>query len=318
MVALSPLDMPHAQVRSLLAEGAPVYLPVNPVEYHGPHLSLHNDALISRGLIDHLHAVLAPEMPLLVVPDLEVGVEPVMGPGSRPVPYQTVRALVLRACRSLAELGARRVVLMSFHGAPLHNAALQAGVELLGELGVTALSPLAEVLALLMVPTPELRERLEATCDTIADLADREVMRQAMDRDFHAGFLETSLSLYLAPDSVMADRSALPPCPDAPSSPPLLALARTAELLGRKRLAAELRFAAWGVGWYGIRPHPGYTSRPDLANAEAGRLATELIIERYVESCRAVFAGGAPPEPPLRWLRGLTLGGRLPSPDIGL
>ena len=34
----------------LLATGAPVFLCVNPVEYHGPHLSLHNDRLISEGV----------------------------------------------------------------------------------------------------------------------------------------------------------------------------------------------------------------------------------------------------------------------------
>ena len=317
MPVLSPLDLPHATLRDLLAGGAPVYLPVNPVEYHGPHLSLHNDALISRGLIDHLHAALAPDMPLLLVPDLEVGVDPVEGPGSRPVPYSTVRALVLRACRSLAELGARKVVLMTFHGAPLHNAALQAGVELLGSMGVAALSPMGGLLSELMAPSAELRQHMRSLCDTIADADDRQTMADAMERDFHAGFLETSLTLFLAPDSALADRSALPPCPDAASSRPVLALASLAAMLGREQLAAELRFAAWGIGWYGIRPHPGYTGRPDLANAEAGRMATELIVTEYVKQCHAVFAGGAAPEPPLRWLRWLTLGGRMPAPGIG-
>ena len=32
------LDLPHSRARSLLSRGAPVYLPVNPVEFHGPHL----------------------------------------------------------------------------------------------------------------------------------------------------------------------------------------------------------------------------------------------------------------------------------------
>ncbi len=33
-----------------IRDGAVVYLPVNPIEYHGPHLSLMNDHLISVGL----------------------------------------------------------------------------------------------------------------------------------------------------------------------------------------------------------------------------------------------------------------------------
>lgn len=63
-----------------------MFLTVNPVEYHGPHLSLHNDRLVSLGLIRDLHERLLvrhPEWPLLVAADLEVGVEPCSGPGSR-------------------------------------------------------------------------------------------------------------------------------------------------------------------------------------------------------------------------------------------
>ncbi len=317
MRARSPLDLPHAEVRALFADGAPVYLPVNPVEYHGPHLSLHNDALISQGLMGRLHERLFPGLPLLAVPDLEIGVEPVRGPGSRAVPYQTVCRLVARACHSLADLGAQRVVIMTFHGAPLHNDALQRGVELLLCRGVRALSPMAELMSLQVDPPADLRAAMAATCETIADSADRAAMLEALDVDLHAGFLETSLSLHLAPDSVAADLSSLSPCPPASPSKAVLALARTAALMGRARLAAELRFVAWGVGWYAIRPHPGYTTRPDLANAEAGRLATELIIERYAATTRAVFEGAPPPEPPMRWLRGLSLGGRMPAPDIG-
>ena len=71
-------DLPHSEARRLLSSGAPVFLPVNPVEYHGPHLSLHNDRLISAGLMRDLHAGLAMkyDWPLLVADDLEVGVEP--------------------------------------------------------------------------------------------------------------------------------------------------------------------------------------------------------------------------------------------------
>ena len=35
-----------------------MFVPVNPVEYHGPHLSLHNDAVITRGVARDLHAAL--------------------------------------------------------------------------------------------------------------------------------------------------------------------------------------------------------------------------------------------------------------------
>lgn len=48
-----------ASAKAAFSSGAPVYLPVNPIEYHGPHLSLLNDHLISVGLAGDLHAELA-------------------------------------------------------------------------------------------------------------------------------------------------------------------------------------------------------------------------------------------------------------------
>src|SRR5260370_33859112 len=126
--------MPHAQARALLAAGAPVFLPVNPVEYHGPHLSLHNDGLVSRGLARDIHAVLAQsegDWPCLVTSDLEGGVDPCPGPGTRATPFRQVRSLVLEACRRLVELGAQRVVLVTFHGGPLHNLSPDDRVRLL-------------------------------------------------------------------------------------------------------------------------------------------------------------------------------------------
>src|SRR3989442_1056381 len=103
------LCLPHSAARAALETGAPVFLCVNPVEYHGPHLSLRNDALVSIGLARALHARLAkhhPAWPFLAAEDLEVGVDPAPGPGSRHVPLGRVRALVREACRALAELGA--------------------------------------------------------------------------------------------------------------------------------------------------------------------------------------------------------------------
>jgi len=81
---ISLLDIPHQEARRLVKSGAPVYLTVNPVEYHGPHLSLHNDRLISIGLVREVHERLAEkhDWPLLLGADLEVGVEPCPGPGT--------------------------------------------------------------------------------------------------------------------------------------------------------------------------------------------------------------------------------------------
>src|SRR5258708_4696239 len=82
----SLFDMPHCEARALLDRGVPVFLGVNPVEFHGPHLSLHNDAIITAGLARGLHRRLAArhlDWPFVTAGELEIGVDPTRGIGTR-------------------------------------------------------------------------------------------------------------------------------------------------------------------------------------------------------------------------------------------
>lgn len=318
------LDLPHCEARRLVQTGAPVFLTVNPVEYHGPHLSLHNDRLVSRGLLRDLHARLAaahPDWPLLFASDLEVGVEPCCGPGTRHSRYAVTRELVLESCRALAELGAQRVILMTFHGAPLHNLALEAGVQLLRARGVRAVSPFHLVLSTLVRLDTLDRSRFAPAVAHIPDAAARAELLAALQLDFHAGFFETSVALHYAPDSVSPVYKALPPCPPLPAVPQrrLLTLAaRLARGLNRDTLAGELAFAATGLGWFALRPFPGYTGHPHLAGAAAGAHFARFMLDEMTPAVEAVLTGRADPPPPImRWLGPLSLGGRLGGVRLG-
>jgi creatinine amidohydrolase len=313
------LELPHTRARALLATGAPVYLPVNPVEFHGPHLSLHNDALISRGLSRDIHAVLRErghDWPLLVASDLEVGVEPCPGPGSRWTSYGDAARLVVEACRRLWELGAQRVVITTFHGSPLHSLALHEGVEFLRGRGVPALSPLNLLLrGMLDLDVGQFADAYA----TIADEGERAAIMASATLDFHAGFFETSLALHHAPESVDPAYRQLPPCPSWAPEPVLQRASRTAARLGQKQLAAELGFAATGSGWYTLRPFPGYTSSPHLASVEAGaRFAAHMQRMFGALAHDVLCEGAAAPEPIMPWVRKATLAGRLGSPSIAL
>jgi creatinine amidohydrolase len=305
-------DLPHREARALLAGGAPVYLAVNPVEYHGPHLSLRNDALISAGLTRDLHTRLAlrhPEWPLIAAPGIELGVEPAPGPGSVAASYGALKGLVVRACEGLAALGARRLVLMTFHGSPLHAMAIEAGVLAFEARGGRAFSPLNLVLRemLSLDPAP-----FAPAFAHIADPAEREEMLRGLALDFHAGFFETSMALYYAPASVSPSYRELPPCPAVTPDRALTLASRAAALLGRVGLARELSMAAVGVGWMALRPFPGYTSRPARATSEAGGIFARYISDRYAEVALEIFSGRArSPQPILSWLPAATLGGRL-------
>ncbi len=309
-------DLPHEEARAALATGAPVYLPVNPVEYHGPHLSLRNDGRVSEGLLADLHARLSahhPRWPLLRAQPLELGVEPAPGRGTQRTTYRALRAAVREACRALAELGAQRVVLMTFHGAPLHAWALEAGVQLLAARGVQAFSPLNLVLEEMLALDPA---RFAAAFAQVQDPVERAQMLRTLHLDFHAGFFETSLALHYAKETVSPSYKLLPPCPALVANQGLLRAASAARALGRRRLAEELELASFGVAWSKLRPFPGYTGSPHLASAEAGQVFAQAIVDRYAERAEQIFAGEArSPRPILGWLVAATLGGRLvPAP----
>lgn len=308
------LELPHREARRLLSRGEPiVYLGVNPVEFHGPHLSLHNDRLISEGLSRDLHAALCRrrgDAPFIVASELELGCEPASGPGSRHARLSTLRDAVGEAVRALAELGARRLVLNTFHGGALHNLALDEGVRAFQRLGGRAIAPLALALGEMIAVDPGVFEQALAAAP--CSEAERRALREGLRFDFHAGWLETSLALHYAPSSVSAARAELPPGPTLGQDAALALAARVARALGREALSSELDFLAIASTWTRVRPFPAYTSRPDLASAGAGALIAARFVERYAEATIAVLDGGAEaPRPPFAYLRALTLDGRL-------
>lgn len=104
----------------------------------------------------------------------------------------------------------------------------------------------------------------------------------------------------------------MPPCPPVRPQPALAAAARMAAGLGARALAGELAFAANGLGWYALRPFPGYSGRPALASAKAGQILADRIATRFAEATSAVFENRATaPRPIMGWLGALSLGGRL-------
>ena len=292
--------------RDAVKSGAPVFVPVNPIEYHGPHLSLLNDHLVSVGLARDLHARLAaaqPEWPFLLTPDLGVGVDPCPGPGTVAVPFAEAKRRVLGACSALIDAGAKRVALMTFHGSPNHAFALEAGIELLELRGVKAISPLNLLLQQLLDGPIDVAPHAFAQ---IPDPIARERARANLGLDFHAGFFETSVALHYAPDSVKPDFVTLPPCPSFGSSAALRLAERTARALGQERFARELKLAGTALGWYGLRPFPGYTGEPALASAAAGAAFALEILAGYEKAAREVFFGeGRSPPLIMAWLGAL-------------
>ena len=311
-------ELPHRQARQLLERGATVYFSIDPIEFHGPHLSLRNDHLISTGLSRRiaplLQARLNDDLPALMASTFDIGVDPTQGPGTRPVSFRRMCELVVDACDALADFGAQRVVLMTFHGAPLHSIALHRGTETLLARGRRCLAPLNLLMSDVATASPEpfapALEHIEGP--------ERSEMLASLRHDFHAGFMETSFALALAPKSVDPMHKELPDCPTITPDVALMRAARLAAKVGQAKVASELRVAAWGVGWSKLRPFPGYTGKPRHATPESGEVFVRYAVERAVQAASAVFQGAPPPEPPMPWMEALTMQGRIPGIDIPL
>ncbi len=312
--------LPHAAAKRAIADAvekrAPVYVFVNPVEYHGPHLPLHNDALISRGLARDLHTRMASTGPMLVGGDLEMGVDPCPGPGSRAFSFEAVRDACVDVARTLCDLAPSsnaqglRVVWMTFHGSPLHEHAIEAGVDVVRRRGGRSLNPMNALMDLLVKVDGR---RFAPAVAHIESESERLALLDTIPNDFHGGFFESSMTLHYAPSSVDVDvMRALPPCPALPRAKLFMGFERTARRAGRTRLADELDLAARSQGWGSLRPFPGYTSSPHRATAASGAYFADQILGLYAEPMKAALDDGrAVAAPVMDWVRWATLGGRI-------
>jgi creatinine amidohydrolase len=169
-------DMTWVQAERVLTREAIVVLPIGAAsKEHGPHLHLSNDWLMA----DALRRRLAARTPVVVAPILGVSYYPafVEYPGSISLRLETARDVLVDIVRSLARHGPRRFY------------ALNTGISTL-----RALAPAAEILA------------AEGIVFRYTDLAKAtgpvEKQLSQQEGGTHADEIETSMMLYLAPDTV--------------------------------------------------------------------------------------------------------------------
>jgi len=110
-------DLPWPAFRSLPANTVAV-LPVASIEQHGPHLPVSVDTTINQGIIARTLKLIAPDLPVLVLPTRCVGcsVEHLRFPGTITTTPETLLAIVTDIGASVARAGVRRLVIVNSHG----------------------------------------------------------------------------------------------------------------------------------------------------------------------------------------------------------
>jgi creatinine amidohydrolase len=131
-------DLAFPDLAEVLADERPtvLLLPLGAVEPHGPHAPLATDMLISEEVCERAARALDGdrEVRVFVLPALSYGITRYGAafPGAVSIGEETLRALVLEICESLAGQGLGRVVLVNSHLEPEQVRTLRAAVEVLG------------------------------------------------------------------------------------------------------------------------------------------------------------------------------------------
>ena len=137
-------DRTSTQIQELLdSPRTPVLLwPVGSTEPHGPHSPLATDPIISVGISERVARRLAddPELAVLILPTLSYAVTRYTAgfAGAIHVSEDSLRGMIVDACRSLAGQGFPHVVLVNNHFEPEHVQTLHRALDELEAEGIRA------------------------------------------------------------------------------------------------------------------------------------------------------------------------------------
>lgn len=168
-----------AEFKRIVKKTKTMIIPFGTVEAHGTHLPLNTDTFIIREAV----RMAASETGVFAAPPIEYGVctSTAMHPGTIGITPDTLRSIVRDMVRDGYKHGLRRFILISGHGGGLH---------------VNALREAAETLV------AELNGAVVAACSVYEILGKEAYEIAETSNDSHAGEMETSLMLFLAPDLV--------------------------------------------------------------------------------------------------------------------
>jgi len=185
-------ELRRPEVDDVVSEGSVVIQPIGAIEQHGPHLPFNTDLVVPVRVADALVDLHGEELDLWLLPPIAVSRsnEHAWAPGTLSLSARTLLSVVEDIGRSVSALAARRLVFLNGHGgnSALLNAACR---EIRLETG------LLTFLAHPMVPPDQSGVSAEGE----------------RGMGIHAGHLETSMMLHLAPELVRMDL-ATPAVPD--------------------------------------------------------------------------------------------------------
>lgn len=180
---LGTRDFAQRKASGLAAQTVAV-LPVAAIEQHGPHLPLSVDATLLQGVIDAALPQLPADLPVLFLPPQNVGLSPehIRYPGTLTLSPATVIALWTELGECVARAGVKKLLLFNGHGGQVSV------MDIVARELRTRSDLLVYSASWFSLPLP----------DAVAGQFSAEEHRFGI----HAGEIETSMMLHLAPGTV--------------------------------------------------------------------------------------------------------------------
>ena len=230
MIILEKITM--NEFKKCLRQTRTIVFPFGTIEEHGSHLPLNTDSLI----IQEVLMLVAKKKKFFLAPIVYYGVcTTTRGhPGTISISSETLRRLAADLVIESYKKGLKNFLLISGHGGSLHMSALKESAEKLVE-------EMKDIRIAIFSPYDVLWKELSEIAETL--------------NDFHAGEIETSIMLYLAPELVKGR---------SPKEYPKIP----------KPFVVRNKMKYWPGGVWG---------EPQKASADKGKKAIKLMVEKIAE-----------------------------------
>jgi creatinine amidohydrolase len=203
------IDLSYPQLDALDREKTAVFIPISPIEEHGPHLPLGVDAFDAHFFAEEIAGRLTekrPDWTVILTPLLPLGTQVFRFIGSVYIRQRAVRDVVVDFASSLARYRFSNIVVFSFHGGPGHIVALEEAARTVSKrFGVKMVSLTGGMAYTFLTGgfTPEIEKHLSRP------LTEEE--KQLLKKDIHAGWWETAMMLKAKPHLVDGSYKELEP-----------------------------------------------------------------------------------------------------------
>jgi len=184
------------------------FVPISPLEGHGPHLPLGVDyfnAVFFAESIARITLQRRPDFQAVLMPGIPLGTGVYRQPGSVRISSISLYDLVKGLGGSLASWDFRYIFLLSGHGSPKHIVAIDSACLKISRKHNINMHNLSGSLAIRFLKG-EFTERISSLMPRPFTDEDREHFKT----DIHGGWWETSMMLLLRPDLVDVDYANLP------------------------------------------------------------------------------------------------------------